>query len=180
MGLARRAKPLEEYAAAADSSDALRQAAIDGLAALGGQESRGKLDELARDEKAPGRRDGPDRAGGRGPGGGGAATRRPCWKSLPNGDGAAEVYDAFLERKNGANLLAAALAGRKLSADTAKVGVRAVRISGREAPALTAALDEGGRSEVRGQGADGGRDEGDGRRRANLGQRGPRRGHFPP
>ena len=136
-------KPLEEYAAAADSSDALRQAAIDGLAALGGREGRGKLDELARDEKAPGRRAalialaGVDLEA--------AAKDAPAvLESLPNGDGASEIYDAFLERKNGANLLAAALEGKKLSADTAKVGVRAVRISGREAPALTAALTKAG------------------------------------
>ena len=142
-GLKEALKPLEEYATAPDASDALRLAAIDGLAALGGQEGHGKLDELARDEKAPGRRAalialaGVDLEA--------AAKDAPAvLESLPDGEGAAEVYDAFLERKNGANLLAAALEGRKLSADTAKVGVRAVRISGREAPALTAALTKAG------------------------------------
>ena len=56
----------------------------------------------------------------------------------------ADVFDAFLERKNGAAVLAKALAGKKLPADAAKVGVRTVRISGRDAPALADALTKAG------------------------------------
>jgi hypothetical protein len=36
-----------------------------------------------------------------------------------NGDGAAEVFDAFIQRKNGAALLAKSLADRKLPPDAA-------------------------------------------------------------
>ena len=53
---------------------------------------------------------------------------------------AGDVFNAFLERKNGAKLLAAALSDQQLKPDVAKVGVRAVRISGREAPELVQAL----------------------------------------
>src|SRR5260370_109759 len=58
--------------------------------------------------------------------------------------GAAELFDAFLQRKDGASKLAAALADKKLAADAAKVGVRAVRTSGRDAPALIEALTKAG------------------------------------
>ena len=37
-------------------------------------------------------------------------------KSLKDGEGAAEVYDAFIQRKNGAALLAAALSGQHAAA----------------------------------------------------------------
>jgi putative heme-binding domain-containing protein len=137
-------RPLEDFASGAQTNAALRQAAIDGLAALGGTESVARLDELSRDEhNGPARRmalialAGVDLAK--------AAKYAPdVLKGLKDGEGAAEVYDAFLQRKTGAALLATALAGQQLPADTAKVGVRAVRISGREAPALTDALTKAG------------------------------------
>jgi putative heme-binding domain-containing protein len=137
-------KPLEDFAAGAQTSEGLRQAAIDGLAALGGPESVAKLDELSRDGHGSARRmalialASVDLAK--------AAKNAPdVLKTLKDGEGAAEVYDAFIQRKNGATLLASALTGQQLPADTAKVGVRAVRISGREAPALTDALTIAGK-----------------------------------
>jgi putative heme-binding domain-containing protein len=135
---------LLDYARAGGTSDALRQAACAGLAALGGPASRDALDELA------------------GAGGpftrrrtaltalaaldlGAAARRAPGVLSASRGgEGAAEVFDAFLERKKGPELLAAALDGRKLPADVAKVGVRAVRTSGRDSPALLEVLTKAG------------------------------------
>ena len=50
---------------------------------------------------------------------------------MKTGEGASEVFEAFLGRKDGAALLAKALAEKKLPPDVAKVGVRSVRISGR-------------------------------------------------
>ncbi len=137
-------QPLWDFASGAQTSLALRQAAIDGLEALGGPVSIAQLNELSRDEHSGQVRRialtalaGLDLAK--------AAKNAPdVLKSLKDGEGAAEVYNAFLQRKNGAVLLAAALAGQQLPADTAKVGVRAVRISGREAPQLIDVLTKAG------------------------------------
>ena len=84
----------------------------------------------------------------------------------------------FCERKNGAALLAAALADKKLPPDVAKVGVRAVRISGRDAPALIDALTKAGGLTFGARGADRSEMKADGRRRAKHGRPGPRRGIF--
>ncbi|HJT75823.1 MAG TPA: sorbosone dehydrogenase, partial [Gemmataceae bacterium] len=51
---------------------------------------------------------------------------------------------AFMQQKNGPALLAKALAGRKLPADTAKLAARAVSSSGHADAALTAALTKAG------------------------------------
>jgi putative heme-binding domain-containing protein len=125
------------------TADAVRRAALDGLAALGGKESKAALDEMAGDERTAGPRRAAaltalagldlDAAAGRAPG---------VLAALA--DGAVEVFDAFLQRKDGAAKLAAALADKKLPADAAKVGVRAVRTCGRDAPALIDALTKAG------------------------------------
>jgi putative heme-binding domain-containing protein len=135
---------LLDYAGAEGTSAALRQAVCEGLVALGGPASRDALDELAGAKGPFTRRRmaltalaGLDL---------GAASRRArgVLSASPGGEGAAEVFEAFLERKKGPELLAAALAGRKLPADVAKVGVRAVRTSGRDAPALLEVLTKAG------------------------------------
>src|SRR5262249_39568476 len=50
----------------------------------------------------------------------------------------------FVQRRGGPDALAAALAEKKLSADMAKLAVRAVRNSGREFPALVETLRKAG------------------------------------
>jgi putative heme-binding domain-containing protein len=122
----------------------VRRAAIEGLSALGGKESREALDELAAKGDSPAVRRaalsalaGLDLRA--------AARRAPDVLSAGKaGEDSAEVFDAFLQRKGGAAVLAKALAGRKLPADVARVGVRAVRVSGREAPELLEALTKAG------------------------------------
>jgi putative heme-binding domain-containing protein len=59
-------------------------------------------------------------------------------------EGAADLFDAFVSRKGGGVALAKALADRKLPADVARIGVRAVRASGRDDPALLEALTRAG------------------------------------
>ncbi len=127
------------------AGDQLRQAAFDGLAALGGPQSRDELRAVVEDARA------------------GRWNRRRALIALaaldleaasahaghvlslsPDGNGADDVFDAFLQRKNGANILAKALAASKLPPDVAKVGVRAVRASGREAPDLIEVLTKAG------------------------------------
>jgi putative heme-binding domain-containing protein len=135
---------LVEYARAGNTGDALRQAAVDGLAALGGKASRNSFEQMAGGDGPPAlRRLALIALVGLDPE---AASRRAfdVLSAAPGGEGAAEVFDAFLQQKKGPELLASALAGRKLPADVAKVGVRTVRTSGREAPALLEAPTRGG------------------------------------
>ena len=54
------------------------------------------------------------------------------------------LYNAFLDQKGGPALLAAALNGKTLKPDVAKLGIRAIRNSIHEEPALTAALLKAG------------------------------------
>ncbi len=54
------------------------------------------------------------------------------------------LFNAFLDQKGGPGLLAAALEGKELKSDVAKLGIRAIRNSIREEPALTEALLKAG------------------------------------
>src|SRR5205823_6170536 len=119
---------LVEYARAASTGDTLRQAAVDGLAALGGKASRDALEQMTGDGPPARRRLALTALVGMAPE---AASRHALdvLSAAPGGEGAAEVFDAFLQQKKGPDLLASALAGRKLPADVARVGVRTVRTS---------------------------------------------------
>jgi putative heme-binding domain-containing protein len=127
--------------AAADKDDL---AAIDALALLGGGPSANTLSALIA-KKAP------------------LAVRRQALIGLTNlnlgqaaklavgvlseskdGSGASEIFDAFLGRKGGAELLSKALVGEKLPADVARVGVRSVRILGRPTGNLEETLRKAG------------------------------------
>ncbi len=141
-------KQLGQYADDPASSDILRQAAMDGLAALNSPRATEYLDQFSRDDSASGGRlDGRrmalvalasvdlDKA---------AKNAPAVLRTLPKAEDAGDVFNAFLERKNGEILLATALGDQPLNADVAKVGVRAVRMSGREAPELVQALTRAG------------------------------------
>jgi putative heme-binding domain-containing protein len=135
---------LNSLAHFANASLELRQAAIEGLASLGGPASKKTLGELADGADSPAVRrlalvalvglDLPQAA----------RKAHSVLSAGKEGEGAAEVFEAFLQRKNGAEELAKALAGKKLAADVARVGVRTVRISGREARGLFDALVKAG------------------------------------
>jgi putative heme-binding domain-containing protein len=131
---------LQEYALAAQTTETVRRGALEGLTSLGGSASRETLEQLCR----------PDRP---------LIVRKMAVVALTALDlklaakhaveflaedqkntTPDDVYTAFMQRKGGANVLAAALAHHKLPADVAKVGVRVVRMSGREAPYLIDAL----------------------------------------
>ena len=145
--LAARLNPshLIRWSQAGSTSDSLRQAALEGLVSLGGPGSQDTVATLCRDEQAS------------------AGARRLALMALtaldlesatksavlvlnlaPDGTGAAEVFDAFLQRKNGGAMLARALVDQKLPGDVARVGMRVVRSSGRDAPALVQALTKAG------------------------------------
>jgi putative heme-binding domain-containing protein len=121
----------------------IREAAIDGLAALGGKASVDALDRLAASGETTTRRaalialvplDAP------------TAARRAVdtFTSSKTEDGVGEVVTAFLQRKNGPAVLTAALKDAKLSPDVAKVGLRAVRSSGLDVKGLLDALTRAG------------------------------------
>lgn len=133
---------LQRLAADPRTATPVQTAAVDGLAALGGQDSVRTLEALAeKADSLPLRRralialSGLDLA---------TAARKAAAHLAGSADGAGEVIEAFIQRKSGADLLARALADHKLPADVAKVGVRTVRTSGREAPLLLEALTRAG------------------------------------
>jgi putative heme-binding domain-containing protein len=121
-----------------------RQAAVEGLGSLGGPASAEALAGLADKDPSPlvRRRALTALAGLDLPAAVGRAVS--VLSATTESEGIGEVFDAFLQRKNGSALLARALAGKKLSADVARVGVRTVRISGREAQGLLDALIKSG------------------------------------
>jgi putative heme-binding domain-containing protein len=135
---------LLEAARADKGSEAVRQAAFDGLVRLGGPASKTAFEELA-DAGQPGR------------------VRRLAVIALAaldveaaaqravdvladagDGDDPTDLFNAFVERKNGSAVLTKALADRKLPADVAKLGLRTVRATGRDQPELIAALTKAG------------------------------------
>jgi putative heme-binding domain-containing protein len=135
---------LLELAQSEKTPQGVRQGAIDGLSHLGDIESRTELEKLAGGTNA-------------------LVIRRPAIIALtgldlkkasqlavdvlaqdPKGLDSAELFSAFLDHKNGGETLAAALKDAKLPADVAKVGVRSVRATGRDAPVLVDALKKAG------------------------------------
>ncbi|HZT79381.1 MAG TPA: HEAT repeat domain-containing protein, partial [Gemmataceae bacterium] len=133
-----------EAARAESTPESVRLAALEGLALLGGPASRETLEQLT-DDKRP------------------LEVRRVAVAALasldakaaapravdvlaahPAGADPSNLFAAFLRQKNGIAALTAALEGKKLPADVAKLGVRAVRATGRDAPALLDALAKAG------------------------------------
>jgi len=133
---------LVELARTAATPEPLRRATMEGLADLGGPESRKALAELAAPGRPPARRIMAVEA---------LASLDPAAAAaraveLLEGEGdSSGIYQAFLRRKEGPSALAAALAGRSLSADAAKLGLRAVRASSLNVPALLDALTRAGK-----------------------------------
>jgi putative heme-binding domain-containing protein len=133
-----------ELASAGDTRPAVRQAAIEALAALGGDASRDTLQGLAGSKHphevralavmALVRLDLST-----------AAARAVDWLAdSPAATDPADVLNAFLQQKKGAATLAKLLADRKVPPDLAKLAVRAVRGTGRDAPPLVEALTKAG------------------------------------
>ncbi|MFL5245531.1 MAG: PVC-type heme-binding CxxCH protein [Gemmataceae bacterium] len=132
-------------AKAKDTSEAMRRAAFDALVHLGGDGSRTALAALARAEEP-------------------LAVRRLAVRSLaaldvrqaaqlaagllataPADTDPSEILSAFLEQKQGAQELAAALAESQVPEDVGKVGIRYLRASGRNVDALVNALTKAAR-----------------------------------
>jgi putative heme-binding domain-containing protein len=126
------------------AAEPLRQAAVDGLAALGGSASAASLCALIDgNTPQPLRRHALVTLVGLD--GRAAASRvAPLLARVSSDDEAGELFAAFLERKGGEALLTEAIQGHRLPADVAKVGVRLVRTAGRPAPRLVEELTRAG------------------------------------
>jgi putative heme-binding domain-containing protein len=135
---------LEAFVQSSKSDEAVVQAAIDGLAALGGPASQKTFERWS----------GPDRP---------LVLRRKAVIAMTalevqsaarlavallsadfGGTDPAPIFAAFLQRKNGAEALTAALAKQRLPAEMAKIGTRVVRAGGRDQPELLAVLTKAG------------------------------------
>jgi putative heme-binding domain-containing protein len=135
---------LLEFARDEKTSDRLRQAALDGLTSLGGKVSRDALERLAETNGSGVRRRMALVALGGLDAKAAAARASGVLSSLSNSEEAIPIFEAFLQRKGGASLLAAALRDQKLPSDVAKIGVRTARTSGRPDGGLVEALTKAG------------------------------------
>jgi putative heme-binding domain-containing protein len=139
---------LVELAQSDKSSETVRQAAMDGLVLLGGQQTRETLERLAEKNRPPVVRNqavvslaGIDLKS--------AAQSAADFLAVEVNPAYSEkIFTAFIERKNGPAALAEALKGRSLLTDVAKIGARTLRGSGRDAPALLEVLMKAGASSV--------------------------------
>jgi putative heme-binding domain-containing protein len=122
--------------------EGVRASAIEALALLGGNASRDALDQLSVQGSPSVRRAAVIALIGLDPVRG--ASRAVELFLQPDPGDPTPLFDAILQRKNGGEALAAALAGKKISADVAKLGIRSVRTSARDFPALVEALASAG------------------------------------
>jgi putative heme-binding domain-containing protein len=140
---------LIELARVDQTSDSVRHATISALAALGDAKSREALDQLAmagsptrvRMMAAVALASLHIKAGA-------ARAAEILAAADPQKADPSDLFTGFLERKDGPAALAAALAGRTISADSAKIGLRIARASGRDEAALVKALTKAGSLET--------------------------------
>jgi len=130
------ARPLADIAYDRKASLAARQAAIDGLAVLGERDSQHVVAELASPPHELAIRFRAATALAQANLDAGATMAAAALASAGAGDDPSPVVEAFLNRKNGSDRLAAALAKEKLSPDNAKRILRAMYLAGRNDVAL--------------------------------------------
>jgi putative heme-binding domain-containing protein len=135
---------LMELARADKTSDAVRQAAVGGLAALGGKSSIQALEKLIDEPGSKVRRRLALIALARLDTKTATGRAAAVLSQLRNESEAAGIFEAFLQRKGGAAVLAASLRDQKLPADIARIGLRAVRSTGRPDEGLSEILTKAG------------------------------------
>jgi putative heme-binding domain-containing protein len=135
---------LEAIGRATETSEPVRQAAINALADLGGPDSRAAIERLAADDAPrPARRIAIGALAAIDPKT--AADRAAAWLAATREPAETEDLVArFARLKNGPAALASALAGKTLHADVVKLALRAARSTGREDAALIQALRKAG------------------------------------
>jgi putative heme-binding domain-containing protein len=140
-------KPLRERLVAMAKHDkvpdAVRHAAIEGLVLYHDKEGREAIEALASD--APPRTQAAALAALAAFDPKTAAAKAVAWLAdAKHADGTEEVVGRFLQMRDGPTALVQALAGKSLPADSAKLAVRATRLSGREDVKLIDALNRAG------------------------------------
>jgi putative heme-binding domain-containing protein len=135
---------LVELARAEKTSNAVRQATVDGLAALGGKEGIEALEKLAGVEGPVNRRRLALIALTRLDAKAAAGHAADVLAKLHADDDAASIFEAFVQRKGGPALLAAALRDHRLPTDIARIGLRTVRSTGRPDEGLAETLTKAG------------------------------------
>jgi putative heme-binding domain-containing protein len=123
-------------------SDTLLSAAMEALAAQGGPGNRELLDQMSTGGSPSHRRMAILALVGLDPALGARRAVEVLTQTTP--DDAAAMFDAILRRTGGAAALTAALAGKKLPADVAKLGLRSVGTTARKLPDLVEALTRAG------------------------------------
>jgi len=137
------ADDLQKLASRTDAPSRFRNAAIEGLTSLGGIQGHEKLKELSGEgpfELRVQAAAGLARSGAPGA----AAIASALLQDASPQDDPTPVIEAFLQQKNGAATLAAAVSGKPLDVDVAKLALRTVQSSGRKVPGLIKALTEAG------------------------------------
>ncbi len=119
-----------------------RRYAIEAIAGLKGSKSEELLGQIARsDDSLRVRQDATIALAELNP----SAASKACVELAPSAqDGGGAIVAAILTRRGGADALTAALAGKKLPEDAARVWLRIVRASGSPAPALVEAIVQAG------------------------------------
>lgn len=128
------------------SSPAIRQAGIEGLGALGGEETKSSLLAMTKPEKPLELR--LSAIGGLAAIDVNLAARRAVdvMSDAPSGTETDYVWDALIGRKGGPQALVAALNEQKLPTDIATEGLRKLSMSGQKSPGLENALQKAGGS----------------------------------
>jgi putative heme-binding domain-containing protein len=135
---------LAELARDDTTPEALRQGALDGLARLGGAKSRQVLEQLSTADRPYKTRLMATIALATVDARAGAARAADILAVAPAGADPTSLFAAFLDRKDGPAALAVALTGKRISADVAKLGIRAVRATASDQTALASALTTAG------------------------------------
>jgi putative heme-binding domain-containing protein len=135
---------LAELARDDATPEALRQGAFAGLAHMGGARSRQVLEQLSADGRTYNTRILATAALATVDAKAGATRAADILATAPASSDPTPLFSALLDRKDGAAALATALAGKKISADVAKLGLRAVRATASDQTALTSALTAAG------------------------------------
>jgi putative heme-binding domain-containing protein len=133
-------EPLTRFAADPQVAGSIRQAALDALVQIGGDESRQAIDRLTQPDQPFQQRRVATLALANLDLKGAAAAGVELLKAWPPEENVSALIEAFVSRDGGAEALVAALSGQQLPLDVAKLAIRAARSGGRDQSALVATL----------------------------------------
>jgi putative heme-binding domain-containing protein len=133
-------RPLREAAADPSASDPIRAAALDALAAIGGDANRSAITALTKPGQSPKIRPVAVAALARLDAKAAAGPAVLVLKDAAKGQDFAPMLAPFLDRKEGTDALAASIAGANLPVDSARLALRAIYALGRSDATLVDVL----------------------------------------